>query len=70
MGGGGRGWGCCRRNSWFRCRWAGKRGEGGESRCLMFHLLFVPRYLDYVQSDLGWCGEGGGRGVNGEREWG
>lgn len=39
--------------------------EGG-SRCLMFHLLFVPRYLDYVQTDLGEWGVGG----EVRREWG
>lgn len=30
----------------------------------MFHLLFVPRYLDYVQTDLGRRG-GGGWGESG-----
>lgn len=31
-------------------------GGGVEGRvfcCLMFHLLFAPRYLDYVPADLG-----------------
>lgn len=30
--------------------------------CLMFHLLFVPRYLDYVQTDFG--GGGGYLGLS------
>lgn len=41
----------CERYSWLA---EGGRLAGGKGGCcLMFHLLFVPRYLDYVPTDLG-----------------
>lgn len=46
----------CKRYSWLADggRLAGwKEGRVEKGYCLMFHLLFVPRYLDYVQIDLG-----------------
>lgn len=50
--------GCLAGRGWavLYCSWLaeGGRVEGGVRGCrLMFHLLFVPRYLDYVQTDLG-----------------
>lgn len=41
----------CERYSWLA---EGRRLAGRRGGCrLMFHLLFVPRYLDYVPADLG-----------------
>lgn len=40
----------CGRYSWLA---EGGRLAGWEGCRLMFHPLFVPRYLDYVQTDMG-----------------